>query len=221
LQLQFAKRDVESSNEAQARLEKERDAALDQQQKGGAEIQLMSQKLEALMGLITTRDNDELKTLRRERDRAVTLEHEATTAKRRIAELESKVNALERSEATSKKSLEYAQQQVQDAEETSRRLADDLARLDEADKARDAELVQLRAKVDGHSAAGVSLLVNVALPWLTSSFSVISLIVTSHSRTNCLISELNPRTELQRGGSARRPKYRATPRQLLVYGPQP
>lgn len=160
MQLQFAKRDVESSTEAQARLEKERDAALDQQQQGGAEIQLMSQKLEALMGLITTRDNDELKTLKRERDRAVTLEHEATTAKRRIAELESKVNAFERAEATSKMSLEYAQQQAQDAQETARRLADDLARLDEADKARDAELLQLRAKVDSHSAIEVSLFTN-------------------------------------------------------------
>ena len=163
MQLQFAKRDVESSSEAQARLEKERDAALDQQQQGGAEILLMSQKLEALMGLITTRDNDELKILRRERDRAVTLEHEATTAKRRIAELESRVNSLERAEATSKKSLEYAQQQGQEAEETARRLADDLARLDEADKARDAELVQLRAKVDSHSAIEVSLLLEVGL----------------------------------------------------------
>ena len=164
MQLQFAKRDVESSTEAQARLEKERDAALDQQQHGGAEIQLMSQKLEALMGLITTRDNDELKTLRREKDRTVALEHEATTAKRRTAELESKVNALERAETASKKSLEYAQQQVQDAEDTARRLADDLARLDEADKARDTELVQLRAKVDGHSAVEVSLLVRPLYP---------------------------------------------------------
>jgi len=167
------------------------------------------------MGLITTRDNDELKTLRRERDRAVALEHEASTAKKRIAELESKVNALERAEATSKKSLEYTQQQTQDAEETARRLADDLARLDEADKAREAELVQLRAKVDSHSAAEVGLLVNVAFSCLTSSFSVISLFVTSHSRTNWSISELSSRTELQRGGSAIRP---ATPRQLLVYG---
>ncbi len=113
------------------------------------------------MSLITTRDNDELKTLRRERDRAVTIEHEATTAKKRIAELESKVNALERAEATSKKSLEYAQQQGQEAEETARRLADDLARLDEADKARDAELVQLRAKVDSYSAIEVSLVLKV------------------------------------------------------------
>jgi chromosome segregation ATPase len=163
LQLQFAKRDVESSNEAQARLEKERDAVLDQQQQGDAEIQLMSQKLEALVGLITTRDNDELRTSRREKDKAVTLEREAAAAKRRIAELESRANALERAEAASKKSLEYAQQQAQDAEETARRLADDLARLDEADKARDAELVQLRAKVDSHSAAEVSHPVNIAL----------------------------------------------------------
>jgi len=113
------------------------------------------------MGFITTRDNDELRTLRRERDRTVALEHEAATAKRRIAELESKVNALEHAEATSKKSLEYAQQQAQDAEETSRRLADDLARLDETDKARDAELDQLRAKVDSYSAAEVSFFINV------------------------------------------------------------
>lgn len=114
------------------------------------------------MGLMTSRDNDELRALRRERDRAVTLEHEAATAKRRIAELESKVNTLERTEATSKNSLEYAQQQAQDAEDTARRLADDLARLDEADKARDTELVQLRAKIDSHSAAEVSNFVNVA-----------------------------------------------------------
>jgi len=114
------------------------------------------------MGLMTNRDNDELRTLRRERDRAIALEHEATAAKRRIAELESKVTAFERAEATSRELLEYTQQQAQEAEETARRLADDLARLDETDKARDAELGQLRAKVDSYSAAEVSL-VNVAL----------------------------------------------------------
>ena len=132
----------------------------------------MSQKLEALMGLITTRDNDELRALRRERDRNIAFEHEVTTAKRRIAELESKVNALGHAEATSKRSLEYAQQQAQDAEETSRRLADDLARLDETDKAREAELVQLRAKVESYSEAEVSLFVNVTLSELTTFSSV-------------------------------------------------
>lgn len=143
------------------------------------------------MGLITTRDNDEIRTLRRERDRAVTLEHEAAIAKRRIAELESKVNALEHAETASKKSLEYAQQQAQDAEETSRRLADDLARLDETDKARDAELVRLRAKVDSYSAAEVSHLVNVALSGLISLSSVISPFVTSHSRRNWPVFKLS------------------------------
>lgn len=150
LQMTFANRDKETAKEALARVEQERDATLEQQQDAWRENKLMSQKLDSLMQLLMSKESDELRELRRQRDKSKVMEAELSAAKKRTAELESKLELLVRSEAKTNQSLEDSRRQVDEYEDKVEKLEKELEplrRLDTAQKTRDREFEQIRSQL--------------------------------------------------------------------------
>ncbi|KAG8811243.1 hypothetical protein FRC17_002557, partial [Serendipita sp. 399] len=68
VKLSFAERDKQLAQDALQRAEQERDASTEQQQESWRESKLMSQKLDSLTQLLLSKDNDELRELRRHRE---------------------------------------------------------------------------------------------------------------------------------------------------------
>lgn len=113
-------------------------------------MKLTSQKVDSLLQLLTSKESEELKELRKQRERAKSTETELTNAKKRISELESKIDGLVRSEVTTTRSLEDARTQIdsyQTKVEKLERELEPLRRLDEAQKARDNEFEQIRTQL--------------------------------------------------------------------------
>jgi archaellum component FlaC len=132
------------------RAEQERDTAIEQQQEGWRESRLMSQKIDSLMQLLVAKENDELRELRRTKDRSKGLEAELAAAKMRVTELETRVEGLVRSEAKAAQSVDDSKRQMQDYEAKLQKLEreiEPLRRLDDAQKTRDREFEQIRSQL--------------------------------------------------------------------------
>ena len=120
----------------------------------------MSQKIDSLMQLLVAKENDELRELRRAKDRSKGLEAELAAAKTRVAELEARVEGLVRSEAKATQSVEDAKRQTQDCETKLQKLEreiEPLRRLDDAQKTRDREFEQIRSQLQLQERQEVSL----------------------------------------------------------------
>lgn len=120
----------------------------------------MSQKIDSLMQLLVAKENDELRELRRAKDRSKGLEAEITLAKTRVTELETRVEGLVRSEAKAAQSVDDAKRQLQDYETKLQKLEreiEPLRRLDDAQKTRDREFEQIRSQLQLQERQEVSL----------------------------------------------------------------
>ena len=80
------------------------------QQSHWDELRRTSEKLETLTNLIGQADNEELKELRRHRDRTRALEGEHAALQKRFKEQETKISNSERAALTARQSLAQAQQ---------------------------------------------------------------------------------------------------------------
>lgn len=110
----------------------------------------MSQKIDSLMQLLVAKESDELRELKRFKERSKGVEAELALAKSRVTELESRVEGLVRSEAKATQSGEDSQRQIQDYEAKLQKLEreiEPLRRLDDAQKTRDREFEQIRLQL--------------------------------------------------------------------------
>ncbi|KAG6849794.1 hypothetical protein H0H93_005044 [Arthromyces matolae] len=119
-------RDKDSTAQALNALQERCDSIL-AQQSNWDELRRASEKIDALTNLIGQADSDELKELRRYRDRTKNLEYDNNALQKRLKELESKVGNSERAAATVKQSLAQAQQR---SSEWERRAKESEAQLE-------------------------------------------------------------------------------------------
>jgi chromosome segregation ATPase len=109
LQVTFASRDKETALQALAALQAQHDH-LSFQQAHWDDLRQASEKIDTLTTLIGQADNEELKELRRYRDRSKVLEGEHAALQKRFKEQESKIANSERASLTARQSLAQAQQ---------------------------------------------------------------------------------------------------------------
>lgn len=167
LQLKFAKQDKESAEESLRRVEQERDTAVEQQQESWRESKINSQKIDSLLQLLTNKESEELRDLRRHKDRSRGTEAELASTKQRLVDLESRMEALIRSEAKSTQALEDSRRHVVEAEtkmESLQREIEPLRRLDEAQKTRDQDFEEIRAQLEMQEKQEVSVCSNSKHP---------------------------------------------------------
>jgi hypothetical protein len=109
LQATFAARDQENSAQALVALQKQYDQ-LSSQQSHWDDLRHASQQIEMLTTLFNHADEEELKELRRIRDRSEVLEGEHTALQKRFRDQESKVRNSEQALLTARQGLASAQQ---------------------------------------------------------------------------------------------------------------
>ncbi|KAF5377169.1 hypothetical protein D9615_006437 [Tricholomella constricta] len=109
LQVTFASRDKESAVQALETLRTQHDQ-LASQQSHWDELHRASEKIELLTTLFGQADNEELKELRRYRDRTKVLEGEHAALQKRFKDQETKMGNSERAALTARQSLAQAQQ---------------------------------------------------------------------------------------------------------------
>ncbi|KAF9457468.1 hypothetical protein BDZ94DRAFT_1227839 [Collybia nuda] len=126
LQVTFASRDKESALQALTTLQKQHDYLLSQQAHWD-DLRQASEKIEMLTTLVSQADNEELKELRRSRDRSKVLEGEHAALQKRFREFETKVTNSEKASLTARQSLAQAQQR---SSEWERRAKDCEGQLD-------------------------------------------------------------------------------------------
>lgn len=122
----FLTRDKESALQTLATLQQQYDN-LSSQQSHWDELRKASEKIEMLTTLFGQADNEELKELRRQRDRSKVLEGEHTALQKRYKEQETKILNSERVAVTTRQSLAQAQQR---SSEWERRAKDYEAQLE-------------------------------------------------------------------------------------------
>lgn len=108
------------------------------QQSHWDELKRTNENLQALASLVAQNDNEEVKELRRTRDRYRTLENEHTSLQRRLKEQENKVLNSERTAQTARQSLSQAQQRSMEWEKRAKDYDHELestrTRLDQAEQ---------------------------------------------------------------------------------------
>ncbi|KAF9014925.1 hypothetical protein BDQ17DRAFT_1340185 [Cyathus striatus] len=109
LQVTFASRDKETATQSLEVLQKQYDR-LQSQQSHWDDLRQASEKIEMLTNLIGQADNEELKELRRYRERTKALEGEHSAIQKRFKDLESRFQNSERAASAAKQSLAQAQQ---------------------------------------------------------------------------------------------------------------
>ncbi|KAF5361672.1 hypothetical protein D9758_007366 [Tetrapyrgos nigripes] len=119
LKVTFANRDKESSERSLVTLQKQYDQISSQQSQWDS-LRRASEQIEMLTTLIGQADNEELKELRRIRDRSKVLEGEHAALQKRVNQLESKVNSHEKTTSTAKQSLSQAQQRATEWEKRAK-----------------------------------------------------------------------------------------------------
>ncbi|KAK7468443.1 hypothetical protein VKT23_002956 [Stygiomarasmius scandens] len=119
LKVTFANRDKESSERALASLQKQYDD-ISSQQAHWDNLRRASEQIEMLTNLIGQADNEELKELRRVRDRSKVLEGEHTALQKRFNQLESKAASNEKAATSAKQSLSQAQQRAAEWEKRAK-----------------------------------------------------------------------------------------------------
>ncbi|KAG6841541.1 hypothetical protein C0991_009906 [Blastosporella zonata] len=137
LQVILANRDKESAAQATESLRHQHDVLL-AQQSNWDELRRASEKIDTLTALLGQSDNDELKELRRYRDRTRNLENDHTALQKRFKEQETKVGNSERTAVTVKQSLAQAQQRSSEwerrAKESEGQLEITRTKLDQAEQ---------------------------------------------------------------------------------------
>ncbi|TFK76630.1 hypothetical protein BDN72DRAFT_829764 [Pluteus cervinus] len=126
MQVTFANRDKETTAQSLAALQSQYDQ-LQSQQSQLDELHLAHEKLDALTALIGQGDSEELKELRRYRDRTKVLEGEHSALQKRFKDQEGKIANSERIAFTARQSLAQAQQR---GSEWERRAKDYEAQLE-------------------------------------------------------------------------------------------
>jgi len=110
------------------------------QQSHWDDLRAAAEQIQALTNLVGQADTEELKELRRVRDRTRTLENEHTALQRRVKEYETKLSTSEKVAQASKQSLVQAQQRAVEwerrAKEASSELETTQQKLDSAEEAR-------------------------------------------------------------------------------------
>jgi len=119
LKVTFANRDKESSERALASLQKQYDD-ISSQQAHWDNLRRASEQIEMLTNLIGQADNEELKELRRVRDRSKVLEGEHAALQKRFNQLESKAASNEKAATSAKQSLSQAQQRAAEWEKRAK-----------------------------------------------------------------------------------------------------
>jgi len=152
LQAILEARDKDVALEAHKVLQKEHDR-LTSQQTHWDDLHRATEQIETLTTLIGQADNEEVKELRRVRDRFNKLESEHTALQKRIKDQESKVANSERAATIARQSLAQAQQRASEWERRAKEHEGELemtrTKLDQADQTHaqldaDYSLVQLR-----------------------------------------------------------------------------
>ncbi|KAG6808900.1 hypothetical protein H0H92_002425 [Tricholoma furcatifolium] len=137
VQIAVTSRDKESAVQATEALRQQHELVLTQQSNWD-ELHRASEKIDLLTSLIGQADNDELKELRRYRDRTKALEHDHAILQKRFKEQETKIGNSERTAATVKQSLAQAQQRSSDwerrAKESEGQLEMTRTKLDQAEQ---------------------------------------------------------------------------------------
>jgi hypothetical protein len=160
LQLSFATRDKETAQESLTRVEQERDAAIAQQQETLRDSSLASQKMDSLLQMLTKKESEEMVELRRYRDRSKEMESELSNSRKRVQELELRVESLIRNEAKATQSLEHSRHLVEQTEIKLGKLEreiEPLRRLDEAQKTRDMDFEEIRLQLQTQEKQEVSI----------------------------------------------------------------
>ncbi|KAH9921301.1 uncharacterized protein B0H18DRAFT_1121452 [Fomitopsis serialis] len=110
------------------------------QQSNWDDLRAAAEQIQALTNLVGQADTEELKELRRARDRTRTLENEHTALQRRVKEYETRLSTSEKVAQASKQSLVQAQQRAVEwerrAKEASSELESTQQKLDSAEEAR-------------------------------------------------------------------------------------
>ncbi|KAG6919477.1 hypothetical protein DXG01_005736 [Tephrocybe rancida] len=137
LQVIIANRDKDSAAQATEVLRQQYDVVL-AQQSNWDELHRASEKIDMLTTLIGQADNEELKELRRYRDRTRSLENDHAALQKRFKEQETKVGNSERTASTVKQSLAQAQQRSSEwerrAKESEGQLEMTRTKLDQAEQ---------------------------------------------------------------------------------------
>jgi chromosome segregation ATPase len=115
LQLTFAKRDQESSTQALTVLQKQYDH-LASQQGHWDELRHTAEHIETITSMLSHADDEQVKELRRVRDRNQVLELEHIALQKRLKDHESKITNSERALLTARQSLATANQRCSDWE---------------------------------------------------------------------------------------------------------
>jgi hypothetical protein len=94
--------------------------ALSSQQRHWDDLRRASEKIEALTSLIGQADNEEVRELRRIRDRSNVLEGEHAALQKRFKEQETKISSSEKAAAVIRQSLAQAQQRAAEWEASAK-----------------------------------------------------------------------------------------------------
>lgn len=125
LQVSWAERDKEAALRTVAEAEKERDAMASQQQNWD-DLRRTAQHIETLTKLMTSSENEELRELKRMRDRSKVLEGEHQALQKRFKDQETKLANLERASVTARQSLATANQKSADWEKRAKEFESEL-----------------------------------------------------------------------------------------------
>lgn len=140
----FVTRDKEAATKIQTLLQKENDR-LSSQQTHWDDLHRTSEQITMLTSLIGQADNEEVRELKRIRDRSNKLEEEHTALQKRFKDQDSKVANSERVAVTARQSLTQAQQRASEWERRAKEHEGELemtrTKLDQADQTQ----VQLEA----------------------------------------------------------------------------
>ena len=152
LQATLAARDTEAAVEAHKALQKEHDHVTSQQTHWD-DLHRAAEQIENLTTLIGQADNEEIRELKRVRDRSNKLESEQAALQKRMKDQESKVVNSERAATIARQSLAQAQQRASEWERRAKEHESELeitrTKLDHADQTHaqlevDYSLLQLR-----------------------------------------------------------------------------
>jgi chromosome segregation ATPase len=133
----WAERDKETALSNLAIAEKERDDIVSQQTNWD-DLRRTAQHVETLTKLLTSGENEELRELRRIRDRSKVLEGEHSALQKRFKEQEAKLAELERTSVHARQAAATANQRATEAERRAKDLENELdAARDKVERAED------------------------------------------------------------------------------------
>jgi chromosome segregation ATPase len=137
LQVTLTTRDKDAAVDAHKALQKEHDRVTSQQTHWD-DLHRATEQIETLTALIGQADNEEVRELKRIRDRSSKLESEYAVLQKRVKDQESKVANSERAAVTARQSLAQAQQRASEWERRAKEHEGELeitrTKLDQADQ---------------------------------------------------------------------------------------